>query len=330
MKTIWIKSVPFNKKVITTALESGADAVFIPRGYTKKVKELGIIKTVSEDGDIKIGKDVVEVEIKSKQDEEKIIKLSRGKMVVVRTANWKIIPLENLIAQTKGLIAEVKNSEEAKTAMGILEKGVDGVLLDTVNMNEIKKTVRIIKESAENLKLDTARIINVRSLPMGDRVCVDTCTNMKIGEGMLVGNNSSGFFLVHSESIETPYVAPRPFRVNAGGVHAYVMTPSGKTKYLSEIKTGDEIMIINHKGTPKTAVVGRAKIEKRPMMLVEARCGREKISLVLQNAETIRLTAPSGKPVSIVKLNKKSKVLVYIQKSGRHFGIKVDETITEK
>lgn len=139
MKTIWIKSVPFNKKVITTALESGADAVFIPRGYTKKVKELGIIKTVSEDGDIKIGKDVVEVEIKSKQDEEKIIKLSRGKMVVVRTANWKIIPLENLIAQTKGLIAEVKNSEEAKTAMGILEKGVDGVLLDTVNMNEIKK-----------------------------------------------------------------------------------------------------------------------------------------------------------------------------------------------
>jgi len=330
MKTIWIKSVPFNKKVITTALESGADAVFIPRGYTKKVKELGIIKTVSEDGDIKIGKDVVEVEIKSKQDEEKVIKLSRGKTVIVRTTNWKIIPLENLIAQTKGLIAEVKNSAEAKTAMGILEKGVDGVLLDTVNMNEIKKTVRIIKESAENLKLDVARIVNVRSLPMGDRVCVDTCTNMKIGEGMLVGNNSNGFFLVHSESIETPYVAPRPFRVNAGGVHAYVMTPSGKTKYLSEIKAGDEIMIINYKGTPKTAVVGRAKIEKRPMMLVEARCGREKISLVLQNAETIRLTRPDGKPVSIVKLNKKSKVMVYIQKSGRHFGIRVDETITEK
>ncbi|MFH1353249.1 MAG: 3-dehydroquinate synthase II [bacterium] len=330
MKTIWIKSVPFNKKVITTALESGADAVFIPRGYTKKVKELGIIKTVSEDGDIKIGKDVVEVEIKSKQDEEKVIKLSRGKTVVVRTTNWKIIPLENLIAQTKGLIAEVKNSAEAKTAMEILEKGVDGVLLDTVNMNEIKKTVRIIKESAENLKLDVARIVNVRSLPMGDRVCVDTCTNMKIGEGMLVGNNSNGFFLVHSESIETPYVAPRPFRVNAGGVHAYVMTPSGKTKYLSEIKAGDEVMIINHKGTPKTAVVGRAKIEKRPMMLVEARCGREKISLVLQNAETIRLTRPDGKPVSIVKLNKKSKVMVYIQKSGRHFGIRVDETITEK
>ena len=73
MKTIWIKSVPFNKKVITTALESGADAVFVPRGYTKKVKELGIIKTVSEDGDIKIGKDVVEVEIKSRQDEEKLL-----------------------------------------------------------------------------------------------------------------------------------------------------------------------------------------------------------------------------------------------------------------
>jgi len=330
MKTIWVKSVPFNKKVITTALESGADAVLIPKGYTKKVKELGIIKTVAEDGDIKIGKDVVEVEIKSRQDEDKVVKLSRGKTVIVRTTNWKIIPLENMIARTKGLIAEVKNSEAAKTAMGILEKGVDGVLLDTVNMNEIKKTVKIIKESAENLKLDVARIVNVRPLPMGDRVCIDTCTNMKVGEGMLVGNNSNGFFLVHSESIETPYVAPRPFRVNAGGVHAYVMTPEGKTKYLSEITAGDEIMIINHKGIPKTAVVGRSKIEKRPMMLVEAKLGREKISLVLQNAETIRLTKPDGKPVSIVKLNKKSKVMVYIQKSGRHFGVKVDETITEK
>ena len=57
---------------------------------------------------------------------------------------------------------------------------------------------------------------------MGDRVCVDTCANMGLGEGMLVGNSSGGLFLVHAESLENPYVAPRPFRVNAGPVHAYI------------------------------------------------------------------------------------------------------------
>ena len=65
-------------------------------------------------------------------------------------------------------------------------------------------------------------------------------------------------------------------------------------------------------------------------MLVEAKCKGKKISLILQNAETIRLTKPSGKPISIVKLNRKSKVLVYLEKGGRHFGIKIKETIREK
>ncbi len=71
---------------------------------------------------------------------------------------------------------------------------------------------------------------------MGDRVCLDTVSNMVPGEGMLVGNAGSGFFLVHSESLENPYVAARPFRVNAGAVHAYLYLPEGKTKYLSEVE----------------------------------------------------------------------------------------------
>lgn len=330
MKKLWVRSIPFDKKIVTTALESGADAVMVPKGYSKAVRELGIIKTVAEDGDIRLGRDVVEVEIRNKQDEERAVKLSKGRTVVVKTSDWTIIPLENMVAQTKGLMTEVRNSREAKTAMGILEKGVDGVLLNTTDINEVIKTARIVKESPEQLKLSVAGITNIEPLPMGDRVCIDTCTSMKPGEGMLIGNTSNAFFLVHSESIETPYVAPRPFRVNAGGVHAYVLAGGGKTKYLSEIKAGDEVTIVDHKGRAQAAVVGRAKAEKRPLMLVEGRCGREKISLIMQNAETIRLTKPDGTPVSIVKLNKKSKVLAFIQPPGRHFGIKVDETITEK
>jgi 3-dehydroquinate synthase II len=330
MKTVWVKSSPWKKELVTTALESGADAVLVPKGYSSKVKKLGVIKTIALDGDLKLGKDVVEWEINGKADEEKILKLSKSKKVIVKTKDWTIIPLENLIAQTGNLIVEVKNSKEAKTMMKILEKGVDGVLLTTKSVNEIKRTIKAVKEISESISLSTARVTRIESLGMGDRVCIDTCANMSIGEGMLIGNSSSGLFLVHSESIENPYVAPRPFRVNAGPVHAYVRVAGGKTRYLSELKSGDDITIVNYKGQCQNSIVGRNKVEKRPLMLIEAECQGKIISTILQNAETIRLTQPNGKPISVVELKKGSKIVAFIEEAGRHFGMKIDETITEK
>lgn len=330
MKKIWVNCSPWNKQVATTALESGADALLVPEGYGKKVKELGLIKTVAEDGDIKLGKEVIQFEIRGKEDEEEAVKLSKSKTLILKMKNWKIIPLENLIAQTEGLLVEVRSSREAKTASETLEKGVDGVLLRTTNLGEIKKTVNLVKKAAEKLKLEVARITKVKSLGLGDRVCIDTCTNMGIGEGMLVGNSSSAMFLVHSESVENPYVEPRPFRVNAGPVHVYTLLPGGKTKYLSELKAGDETLIVNHQGKTQVAMLGRVKVEKRPLLLVEGKAKKGKISLILQNAETIRLVSPEGKPVSVVALKKGSPVLAYLEEPGRHFGIKIEETVVEK
>jgi len=51
---------------------------------------------------------------------------------------------------------------------------------------------------------------------------------------------------------------------------------------------------------------------------------------VLQNAETIRLTRPDGTPISVVELKEGDEVLGYIESEGRHFGMKVEETIIEK
>lgn len=330
MKKVWVRAIPWNKKLVTTALESGADAVIVPEGYTNKVKELGIIKTIAKDGDLKLGKDVIEYEVKSSKDEKEILKLTKSNLVLVKTKDWTIIPLENLVAQTGNLFAEAKNASEAKTLLSVLEKGVDGVLINTTDINEIKKTIRMVRESAEPVSLLKARISKLKSLGMGDRVCVDTCTSMRVGDGMLVGNSSAALFLVHSESVENPYVETRPFRVNAGPVHAYVRVPDGKTKYLSELKSGDEILVVNAKGTTQRAIVGRTKIEKRPLMLVEAEIDGTKISTILQNAETIRLTKPNGKPISIVSLKKGDEVLVSLEKAGRHFGMKIEETILEK
>jgi 3-dehydroquinate synthase II len=165
---------------------------------------------------------------------------------------------------------------------------------------------------------------------MGDRVCVDTCTHMKVGEGILVGNTSDAMFLVHSESVENPYVETRAFRVNAGALHAYSLLPDFKTKYLSELKVSDEVLIVNHMGETKPAIVGRTKIESRPLILVEAEGEGRRVSLILQNAETIRLTKPDGKPASVVKLEEGAEVLAYIGEPGRHFGIKIEEKIIER
>lgn len=330
MRKIWVKADPWNKDIVTTALEGGADGIMVPKGFSEKAKQLGRIQTISEDGDLKIGDDVIVFTIKSGEDEEEIVKLSQTKKVVLQCTDWTVIPLENLIAKKADVIAQVNNLKEAQTAFGILEKGVNHILFDTDDPIELKKALSQLRIENEKTVLKEAEIVEITPVGMGDRVCVDTCTSMSLGEGMLVGNSSSALFLVHSESISNPYVAPRPFRVNAGAVHAYTRVPDGKTKYLSELESGDQIMITDYEGNTKTGVVGRLKIEKRPLMLVKAVADGMHITTILQNAETIRLADPKGNPVSVVALEPGDKVLVAIEMQARHFGHKIDETITEK
>jgi 3-dehydroquinate synthase II len=330
-RLFWVNARPYKKKVVTTALESGADAVIVPRGQSRNVRELGLIKTVSPDGDLKLGEDVVEITISSEKDEAKALKHPAERLLLIKTSDWKVIPLENLVAKRgKGLLAWVHNADEAKIALEIMERGVDGVVLATSDLSEIKRTAAVVREQGERLGLIQATIKSVRPLGMGDRVCVDTITNMKPGQGMLIGNSSSGMFLVHAENVETPYCATRPFRVNAGAVHAYLRVPDGKTSYLADLSIGDSVLIIDHQGRSEVGFVGRAKVEKRPMMLVEATYKGKPLSLVMQNAETIRLTKVGGEPVSITHLKAGDRVLSYVEEAGRHFGVKIDETIVEK
>lgn len=331
MKKLWINVVPYNKEIAIAALESGAQAVVLPDGQSESVRQFGKIKTVEKDGDIKPGVDVEFIDIAGKEDEDKAAALPADKIIVLRMLDWTIIPIENLMARRgKNIIVQVENSEQAKLMVEILEKGVDGVLLNTTDINEIKKCADLIHGVSEKVSLVTATITGIKQLGMGDRSCLDTCTQMALGEGMLVGNTASGFFLIHSESIDNPYVASRPFRVNAGAVHAYTLTPGGKTKYLADLKAGDEVLLVNIHGKSQIAYLGRNKIEKRPVMLIEAETEGKPISLVLQNAETIRLVSPDGKAVSVTALKQGDKVLGHVEKAGRHFGMQVDETLIER
>ena len=330
MRKIWVKVDPWDKDLVKTALEGGADGIMVPPGYSEQVKALGRIETIAEDGDLKLGEEVVIYHIEGGADEEEIARLARDRKVVLESADWSIIPLENLIARGVDVIAPVKNQEEAETAFGILEKGVNHILFTGQDPVELKKTLNWAKAAADQIPLVTAEVLEVQPAGMGDRVCVDTCTEMKPGEGMLVGNASRALFLVHAESIENPYVAPRPFRVNAGAVHAYTRVADGKTRYLSELAAGDSVLIADHKGNVSVGTVGRLKIERRPLVLLRADIDGMEATTILQNAETIRLTDPDGNAVSVVTLKPGDKILAAVEASGRHFGMKIDETITEK
>ncbi len=363
-KTIWIKADDGtweeNKPRITTGLESGADCVVLNFEDIKLTRSLGNIKIVAPDIDadiILVGKgsegdgtkklpadfehsgDLLKakrlsaegkkiagfVVIKNKKYEEFALELGKvcDYLVVIGT-DWKVIPLENLIAGLQKLdvqiIAGVRDAHEAKLALETLEHGANGILLDTDDLSEIKKVMGVRDRSEmEKTSLVAARVTKVEQVGMGDRVCVDTASLMVPGEGMLIGSQSNGLFLVNSESEESPYVAARPFRVNAGAVHAYVRVGE-KTRYLSELNAGDDVLIVNSMGETRPAVIGRVKIERRPLMLVEAEVDGIKIKTLLQNAETIKLVGADGKPVPVTALKEGDEVLVYFEAAARHCG----------
>ncbi|MBX0293433.1 3-dehydroquinate synthase II [Haloarcula nitratireducens] len=253
---------------------------------------------------------------------------------IVIGEDWQIIPLENLIARVgdeTDLITGVTSAEDARTAYETLEHGVDGVLLDTDDIDEIRKTVDVRDEMGrEQLDLEYAEVTAVEQTGSADRVCIDTGNLMDHDEGMLVGSMARGLFFVHAETAESPYVASRPFRVNAGAVHAYVRTPDGGTKYLSELQSGDEVQIVDSNGRTREAIVGRAKIEKRPMFRVQAETeGGDRIETLLQNAETIKVHARDGR-VAVTDLEPGDEILVYHEDTATHFGEKIEESIIEK
>ncbi|MCT8337723.1 3-dehydroquinate synthase II [Methanoculleus sp. Afa-1] len=328
MKRFWVDLRPWQKDLATTAIESGADALVVDDA--ERVRELGRVTTVAENGDLVPGKDAFEVEIVDKESEEEALRLSREGYVIVRTRDWTVIPLENLVAQSDRIIAAVGSADEAKVALTVLERGAAGVLLSTDDPVEIRRVAKTIAGAGAPVSLVPFEVTRIVPVGMGDRVCVDTCSILADGEGMLVGNTSSAFLMVHPETLENPYVAPRPFRVNAGAVHAYTLLPDGKTAYLADLAVGDKVLVAEHTGTTHEAVVGRVKIERRPLLLVEARAGDRAVSLVLQNAETIRLVREDGTAVSVAALAVGDRVLGSVAEGGRHFGIAVKETILEK
>ncbi|KAJ0629346.1 putative 3-dehydroquinate synthase II [Helianthus annuus] len=255
-----------------------------------------------------------------------------------------VIPAENTVAAFHGhhktVFAISKSLSEAQIFLEALEKGLGGVVLKTENVEdvlELKGYFDRRNQEGSQLELTKATITSVEMTGMGDRVCVDLCSLMKPGEGVLVGSFARGLFLVHSECLESNYIASRPFRVNAGPVHAYVAIPGGKTCYLSELKTGKEILVVDQNGIQRTAIVGRVKIETRPLVIVTAKVDSDEetcYSILLQNAETVGFVPPNkgneATAIPVTSLKVGDQVLLKLQGGARHTGIEIQEFIIEK
>jgi 3-dehydroquinate synthase II len=356
VKELWIEideSLP--DKVKTSLMNSAVkfcDALLVDSRDLENARKTGA-KTVASSGDCDInvletfdeskakklkeaGKTVaVKVSIRGREDEKTVAKAvdSSSDYIILDCPDWKVIPLENVIAMTRGkikLLAEVSSAKDAKLALETLEVGADGVVLKTSSPDELLKTATVIQKPALKLELVLAKIVELKGIGSGARVCVDTVSLMKLGEGILAGCQSNGLFLVQAEVYESPYVETRPFRVNAGPVSLYTLSSLNKTRYLSELKAGDEVLVVNRQGRVRSTHVGRVKIELRPLLLIEAEHEGRRIKTIVQNAETIRLVTKKGS-TSVAELKTGDEVLAYVTEGGRHFGTLVkEETVIER
>ena len=212
-------------------------------------------------------------------------KIGLVEWIVLDFSNWKMIPVENIIAECEGTgtkIAVIVNI--AMDVNGIafaLEKGVDAIVIENevklIHACSIAKSQRLensssdsiqTAESLEKLNLSELTITNIESGGVGERYCIDLVCLISEGEGMLIGSSSSSLSLVHGEVIDSDFVPARPFRVNAGPPHSYILMADGKTKYLSELISGDNVMLVSENGSMRSATIGRLKIEKRPFLRI--------------------------------------------------------------
>ncbi len=259
-------------------------------------------------------------------------RLTRGDLVLVDFEGESIIPLENLIAHAgrKGTLwVRTMDLERVPSALGALEAGSDAVVCPVGSVDDLTRLEGLIEGKVPELIWRQAVIDRLGPGGMGERVIVDSTSLLGESEGLLAGSQGAFLFHVVGETQGSRYTRPRPFRVNAGALHSYTLLASGETRYLSELEPGDAVVIATPRGTTRSARVGRLKIERRPMTLLEVTVEGTRYTVFVQEAETVRLTGEQG-PVPVTDLRVGMKLWGVSLPKARHFGKTVAETIVER
>jgi len=257
----------------------------------------------------------------------------RPNVVVVRWEGERLIPLENAIAArggNEGIWVITQRPEDVPGALGALEYGAERVVVDVPDLDALARLERLL-ESRPTVALawELVTVSRVESAGMGDRILVDTTSILRPEEGLLVGSSAGFLYHVVSEAIASRYTRPRPFRVNAGSAHSYVLLADGSTRYLSELSPGEPVLVCDPKGAARSVRVGRIKMERRPLVLVESERHGRRPTVFLQEAETVRLSTESG-ALSTAHLTKGARVYGVALPPARHMGMEIEESIEER
>lgn len=253
---------------------------------------------------------------------------------VIHFADPTKIPLEIVLAAAEPaegkLVTAVADLEEAAIVFDVLERGSDGILYPPRGADEVFALARLLEATTPQLELSTLTVEGIRHVGLGDRVCVDTCSHFEEDEGILVGSYSSGFVLCCSETHPLPYMPTRPFRVNAGALHSYTLGPDNRTNYLSEVGSGSALLAVGANGRTRRVVVGRAKLESRPLLEIRAHAeDGQLVSLTVQDDWHVRVLGPGGKVLNVTELRTGDELLGYLATDKRHVGLPIGEFCKE-
>jgi 3-amino-4-hydroxybenzoic acid synthase len=243
------------------------------------------------------------------------------------------IPLELLLAKAQGtktrVLKELLNSVETGSVVGVLESGPAGLVMRGDQLADLDRVAEIMRARLDERKeLVPLEVIRAEPIGMGYRGCIDTATLFGEDEGMIVGSTSSGGILVCAEVHYLPYMNLRPFRVNAGAVHSYVFGAE-TTAYITDLAAGERSHAVSADGRFREVVVGRVKVELRPLRLIEARYQDVTVNVFLQDDWHVRVMGADGKPLNLTAVTPGTGLLGHVTEPGRHVGIKVAEQISE-
>ena len=248
------------------------------------------------------------------------------------------IPLELVIATLQAtntiLVKEITDPldvDDTIVTLGVMEVGADGVMFSPRSESALQLlSTRLDALESPSVQIEAGTVLSSRPAGMGYRSCVDLATLFSPAEGLLVGSTSQGGVLCCPEVFFLPYMELRPFRVNAGAVHSYVYSFNDRTDYMTELRAGSPVMVVDTNGKTRKACVGRMKTEMRPLRLIEVEFGEGKpVNILMQDDWHVRVFSSEGLPLNITTLKRGDRVLGHVSEPGRHVGIKVDEHIIE-
>lgn len=262
--------------------------------------------------------------------------VSKADYGIVELVDETNIPLELLIAWFQNaptkILKCVSTTEEGDIALRTLQHGADGLLLRTATESEFRSATSLVSvESTNKLELVEWNVTSAKYIGWGHRALVDTVSLLTQEEGMLIGSTCSAFAMMCSETHYLPYMPLRPFRVNAGAVHSYLVCPSDRTHYLADLELGHHALVVDTQGNGRSVPVGRVKIEKRPLISIdfEDKDG-DTGNIIVQADWHVRIMNADGKPLHVTHCKPGTKLMGWKSVAARHCGNPINEQLIER